>query len=132
MTDQKTILLVDDDPNFLDATCSVLDSFGYKTARAMSPKECFDYLKDNKPDLVILDVMMARLDSGFEMCRKLKADVKTESIPILMLTAVDKKYPFDFGKSAGDPDWLPVNDFLDKPVDAMELVEHVRKLLGEA
>ena len=75
------------------------------------------------------DVMMARLDSGFDCCRKLKTDEKTKHIPILMLTAIDKKYPFDFGEVAGEQDWLPVDDFMDKPVEAKELLEHVRKLL---
>lgn len=131
MTDQKTILLVDDDPGFLDATASVLEGFGYRTRRAMSPKECFEETRKELPDLIILDVMMARMDSGFEVCRKVKADDKTRQIPILMLTAIDKKYPFNFGDAAGDLDWLPADDFLDKPVEAMELVKHVRKLLKE-
>lgn len=131
MAEQKSILLVDDDPSFLDATAIVLESFGYKAIKALNPEECFEELKKELPDLIILDVMMARLDSGFDVCRKLKTDERTKEIPILMLTAVDKKYPFDFGSVAGEPDWLPVDDFLDKPVEAMELVEHVRKLLKE-
>lgn len=131
MADQKSILLVDDDPSFLEATANVLESFGYKTRRAMSPDACFEELQKELPDLMILDVMMARMDTGFEICRKVKTDDRTKQIPILMLTAVDKKYPFDFGGSAGDADWLPVDDFMDKPVEAMELVRHVRKLLKE-
>jgi len=131
MPEKKFILLVDDDPNFLDATITVLESFGYRTQRASSPEECFTRLKKELPDLIILDVMMARLDSGFDCCRKIKTEDRTKHIPILMLTAVDKKYPFDFGGAAGEADWLPVNDFMDKPVEAMELVEHVRKLIGE-
>ena len=131
MSNQKSILFVDDDPSFLDATTDVLESFGYRVTKALSVKECFEALEKEVPDLIILDVMMARLDSGFDVCRKLKADEGTKQIPILMLTAVDKKYPFDFGQSAGDPDWLPVDDFIDKPVEAMELVEHIRKLLKE-
>ncbi len=131
MDEQKLILLVDDDPNFLDATETVLESFGFRIKRAMSPEECFNQLKIELPDLIILDVMMARLDSGFDCCRKLKADDRTKHIPILMLTAVDKKYPFDFGGAAGEADWLPVDDFIDKPVEAMELVEHIRRLIGQ-
>jgi CheY-like chemotaxis protein len=131
MGEQRSILLVDDDPSFLDATATVLEGFGYRIIKALNPEECFEELKKELPDLIILDVMMARLDSGFDVCRKLKTEDRTKQIPILMLTAVDKKYPFDFGSSAGEPDWLPVDEFLDKPVEAMELVEHVRKLLKE-
>jgi len=129
MSEQKLILLVDDDPSFLDATTNVLEGFGYRTRKAMNPKECFEELEKELPNLIILDVMMARLDSGFDVCRKLKSNDRTKQIPILMLTAVDKKYPFDFGSVAGEPDWLPVEDFMDKPVEAMELVEHIRTLL---
>ncbi|MCK4339201.1 MAG: response regulator [Candidatus Cloacimonetes bacterium] len=131
MSNQKSILFVDDDPSFLDATTNVLESFGYRVTKALNTKECFIALEKELPDIIILDVMMARIDSGFDVCRKLKADDKTKEIPILMLTAVDKKYPFEFGYSAGDSDWLPVDDFLDKPVEAMELVDHIRKLLKE-
>jgi len=129
MAEQKSILLVDDDPSFLDATSIVLESFGYKTIKALNPTECFEYIEKELPSLIVLDVMMARLDSGFDCCRKLKSDDRTKHIPILMLTAVDKKYPFDFGSAAGEPDWLPVDDFMDKPVEAMELIEHIEKLL---
>ncbi len=131
MDTPKKILFVDDDPNFLEATSTVLESFGYKVIKAMNPGECFDELEKGLPDLVILDVMMVRLDSGFDCCRKLKTDEKTKHIPILMLTAIDKKYPFDFAEVAGEPDWLPVDDFMDKPVEAKELIEHVRALLKE-
>lgn len=131
MAEQKLILLVDDDPSFLEATSTVLEGFGYRIKKAMNPEECFESLKKELPDLIILDVMMARLDSGFDVCRRIKADDRTKQIPILMLTAVDKKYPFDFGSAAGEADWLPVDEFLDKPIEAMELVEHVRKLLKE-
>ncbi|MCK4358109.1 MAG: response regulator [Candidatus Cloacimonetes bacterium] len=131
MTNQKSILFVDDDPSFIEATTNVLEGFGYRVIKALNTKECFSALEKELPDIIILDVMMARIDSGFDICRKLKVDDKTKEIPILMLTAVDKKYPFEFGHSAGDSDWLPVDDFLDKPVEAMELVDHIRKLLKE-
>ncbi|MCD6101524.1 response regulator [candidate division TA06 bacterium] len=131
MSKHKSILFVDDDPSFLEATTNVLESFGYSVIKALNPKKCFETLDKELPDLIILDVMMARIDSGFDVCRKLKTDNRTKGIPILMLTAVDKEYPFDFGKTAGDPDWLPVEDFIDKPVEAMELVEHIRVLLKE-
>ena len=131
MSNKKSILFVDDDPSFIEATTNVLEGFGYKVTKALNTKECFNALEKELPDIIILDVMMARIDSGFDICRKLKVDDKTKKIPILMLTAVDKKYPFDFGHSAGDADWLPVDDFLDKPVEAMELVDHIKKLLKE-
>jgi len=131
MSEHQTILLVDDDKSFLEATSNVLESVGFRTIKASSPGECFDIVQKDLPDLVILDVMMARLDTGFEICRKLKHEARTKNIPILMLSAVDKKFPFDFKDSAGEADWLPSNDFLDKPVEASELIKHVKQLLED-
>lgn len=127
----KLILIVDDDPSFVEATSRVLEGCGYRTTAALSPGECYERLESELPDLIILDVMMARLNSGFDVCRKLKKDVKTKHIPILMLTAIDKTYPFDFGSEAGDEDWLPVDDYVDKPVEAPVLLSHIQRLLGK-
>jgi CheY-like chemotaxis protein len=124
--------MVDDDPNFLEATKAVIEGSGYRVVTAMSPDECFEKLKVEKPALVILDVMMVRDSSGFDCSRELKRNPETKDIPILMLSAVDQKYPgFEFSQAAGDEAWLPVDDFLDKPVEAGVLVEHIRRLLGE-
>lgn len=127
----KLILIVDDDPSFLEATSGVLEGCGYQVATALNPEECFQRLEAVLPDLIILDVMMVRLDSGFDVCRKLKKDPKTKHIPVLMLTAIDSTYPFRFGSEAGDEDWLPVDDYVDKPVEAPVLLRHIQRLLGE-
>jgi len=131
---KKLVLMVDDDPTFLEATKLVLQGSGYRVATALSPEECFNRLtKKDMPDLIILDVMMIRNDSGFDVCRELKRNPQTKDIPILMLTAVDQKYPtLNFAAAAGDESWLPVDDFLDKPVEAHILIEHVKKLLGKS
>ena len=76
------------------------------------------------------DVMMETDHSGFDLCREIKRAPDTKDIPILMLTAVDQKYSLNFSQSAGDDAWLPVDDFIDKPVEASVLVERIKKLLG--
>jgi two-component system alkaline phosphatase synthesis response regulator PhoP len=131
MTNPKNILLVDDDEDFLRATKLVLEKSGYSVDTCMSAKECIAQLKIRKPDLIILDVMMETDHSGFDVCREIKRDTETKEIPILMLTAVDQKYPLNFNTSAGDESWLPVEDFIDKPVEAGVLVERIKKLLRE-
>lgn len=129
---KKLILMVDDDPTFLEATKPVLEGSGYRVTTALSPEECFNRLKEEKPNLIILDVMMIRDSSGFDVCREVKRNPETKDIPILMLTAVDQKYPtLNFASAAGDENWLPVEDFLDKPVEAGVLIEHIKKLIGE-
>jgi CheY-like chemotaxis protein len=128
---QKNILLVDDDEDFLTATKLVLEKSGYNVEACMSAKECIAKLKAVKPDLIVLDVMMESDHSGFDLCREIKRDSETKEIPILMLTAVDQRYPLNFATAAGDETWLPVDDFIDKPVEAAVLVEHVKKLLRD-
>ena len=88
-------------------------------------------IRSDKPDLVVLDVMMATWHDGFEMCRELKKDSQFKEMPILMLTGVKGKTGIEFKSTAGDPDWLPVDSFLDKPVEPQILLSEVKKLLAE-
>ena len=131
MSQPKNILMVDDDADFLMATKLVLEKTGYRVEICMSAKECIAKLKIMKPDLLILDVMMETDHTGFDLCRELKRDADTKDIPILMLTAVDQKYSMNFGSTAGDEFWLPVDAFIDKPVEANVLLERVKKLLKD-
>ncbi|KPJ72389.1 hypothetical protein AMJ52_06460 [candidate division TA06 bacterium DG_78] len=131
MSQQRNILLVDDDADFLTATKIVLEKSGYRVKTCLSAKECIATLKIAKPDLIILDVMMETDHTGFDLCRELKRDIDTKDIPILMLTAVDQKYPLNFTSVAGDESWLPVDAFIDKPVEAKVLLERIKKLLKD-
>ena len=132
MKEKKFILMLDDDQTFLDATKLVLEGSGYRVVTTVNPDSCLEKLKEEKPDLIILDVMMVSDSTGFDVCRDLKKNPETKDIPILMLTAVDQKYPaFNFAAAAGDESWLPVDDFVDKPVEAKVLIERIRKILHE-
>jgi CheY-like chemotaxis protein len=86
-------------------------------------------LEANRPDLIILDVMMRTSQEGFELSRELKQNDAYKAIPILMLTAVKDKTGLDFKATAGDESWLPVEEFLDKPVKPDVLLEKVASLL---
>jgi CheY-like chemotaxis protein len=132
MSEPKTIMIVDDDEDFLEATKIVIEKSGYIVETCVSAKECLAKLKVVKPDLIICDVMMETDHSGFDLCRELKREPDTKDVPIIMLTAVDQKYPMNFSATAGDESWLPVDEFIDKPIEARVLVERVRKLLGES
>jgi CheY-like chemotaxis protein len=129
MQNPKNILIVDDDEDFLEATKLVLEKSGYHVETALSAKECYCKLKITKPDLIICDVMMETDHSGFDLCREIKRNVDMKDIPVLMLTAIDQKYPLNFASAAGDESWLPVEDYIDKPVEAGILLERVKKLL---
>jgi CheY-like chemotaxis protein len=125
------ILIVDDDPDLTKALKVTLESRQYTVLTAASRSEGMKKIKSNKPDLVILDIVMSTWQDGFEMSRELKADPLYKNMPILILTAVKNKTGIDFKSSAGDPNWLPVEGFLDKPVEPELLLAEVEKLLSK-
>jgi CheY-like chemotaxis protein len=126
------ILIIDDDPDITEAMRVVLENQGYEVRNALDSAEGMDRLKEAKPDLILLDVMMRTSQEGFELSRELKHDVQYRDIPILMLTAVKQKTGLDFKPAAGDESWLPVEGYLDKPVRPNELLEKVAGLLDKA
>ena len=87
MTDKKHILLVDDDPDFVEAVKVIVESGGYDVQVAYDGQEGLEAVAEQKPDLIVLDVMMPVMN-GHEACAKLKADDATREIPIILLTAV--------------------------------------------
>ncbi len=124
------ILIVDDDPDITEAMSVILENKGYEVAIAADSSEGLAWLKEHRPDLIILDVMMRTQQEGFEMARDLKQNPTYKDIPILMLTAVKDKTGIDFKPNAGDESWLPVEGFLDKPVKPDMLVDKVKALLN--
>ena len=123
------ILIVDDDLDLTKALKVSLESENYSVVTASNRTEGMEKIKAERPDLIILDVMMATWEDGFEMARDLKKDSQFKDISILMLTAVKDRSGIDFKSTAGDPTWCPVDSFLDKPVELDVLLAEVRKLL---
>jgi len=124
------ILVVDDDPDFTETVKVVLESKQYAVVTAADRTEGMEKIRTDKPDLVILDVMMSTWQDGFEMSRELKKDPKFKDIPILILTALKDRTGIDFKSTVGDSTWLPVDEFLDKPVEPQTLLAEVEKLLS--
>ncbi len=125
------ILVVDDDLDFTKAIKVVLESEQYSVVTAANRTEGMEKIRIDKPDLVMLDVMMSTWQDGFEMSRELKKDPRCKDIPILILTAVKGRTGIGFKSTAGDPVWLPVDGFLDKPVEPQILLAEVEKLLSK-
>jgi CheY-like chemotaxis protein len=124
------ILIIDDDPDIMEAMTVVLENRGYQVSTARDGTEGMEKLQEQRPDLIVLDVMMRTSQEGFELSRELKGNPQYKNIPILMLTAVKQKTGLDFKMEAGDPSWLPVEEFLDKPVKPNVLLEKVEDLLS--
>jgi len=129
MQNKRKILIIDDDPDIIEAMKVVLESKQYQVAIAKNGEEGLKKAKKEKPDLVILDVMMETADKGFDLARELKNDQNFKDTPILMLTAIREKTGLDFKNEAGDKDWLPVDGYCDKPLRPDELISKVELLL---
>ena len=123
------ILIVDDDVDHTKSIQVILESKDYNVVTACDRNEGMEKIKQEKPDLIILDVMMTTWHDGFEMSRELKKDQQFKEIPILMLTGVKERTGLGFKSTAGDPEWLPVDGFLDKPVEPGNLLSEVESLL---
>jgi CheY-like chemotaxis protein len=125
------ILVVDDDKDIRDSLQAILESKEYSVTVAASKNEAMEKANAQKPDLFILDVMMDTWQDGFDLARELKQDPEFKEIPILMSTGVKEKTGIDFKSSAGDADWMPVEGFLEKPIDPTVLLTEVEKLLSK-
>ncbi|MHC4728222.1 MAG: response regulator [Planctomycetota bacterium] len=124
------IMIVDDDPDYINVVKTILEREKYTVVTAGDKTEGMEKIRAEKPDLAILDVMMNAWQDGFEMSRQLKKDPQFKNMPVLMLTAVENRTGISFKSTAGDPTWLPVDVFLDKPVEPEVLLSEVKKLLS--
>ena len=125
----KKILIVDDDRDVFESMKIVLESEGYEVEWATNGREAMEKARARKPDLMILDVMMNTDDEGFQVSYKMRQDKELSSLPIIMVTSIGSKTGFSFSKGR-DEDFLPVNEFLEKPVDPKVLIDKVRENLG--
>ena len=129
MTDKQNVLLVDDDPDFVEATKLILEKGGYDVSVAYDGNEGFAAVKANRPDVIDLDVMMPEKD-GYTLCAELKEDSNYSDIPILLLTAVvshisETQYTPRMGMET------EADDYLDKPAEPKEILERVKNLLSK-
>ena len=125
MEDKKLkILVIDDDPDFVQATTIVLHSAGYDVVAAFSGKEGLDKSKSENPDLYIIDLMMETYSEGSNVVKALCENEKTVNKPRIMITAVDLSGPWD---SYPSDDWLPCDFLVQKPVTPEDLLNYVKR-----
>ena len=131
MGDKKKILIIDDNINFVKMNGSVLEAGGYEVESAFNAEEGFTKVEYGQPDVIVLDLMMERHDSGFTLAKRLKEHPIFRSIPILMLTAVGEATGFKFSMET-DGYWMKTDDFADKPIEPDLLLEKVGQLIERA
>jgi CheY-like chemotaxis protein len=127
MSDKKYILVVDDDPDLVETVSMMLESKGCEVGMAYDGVEGEESVKQRRPDLIILDVMMPRKD-GYALCSELKSDPKTRDIPIVLLTAVGEAVP-STRYSHADGMATEADDYIPKPIDTDGLWKIVTNLL---
>ena len=127
MPAKANVVLVDDDVAFLTAMSLVLRDGGYNVITAEDGRSGLAAVREHKPDVAAIDVIMGRPDEGFALARAIRADADLAGVRLLMLTAVGRQYEMLF-----EPDdlWLPVDKVLEKPITGDELAREIETLLA--
>ena len=132
MATKHTILVVDDDPDFRDSTRIILEGNGYAVRTATNGREAIEALDQEKPDLMILDVMMATDTEGFDLAFELKNKLGFQDLPIILLTSflekVREEGPDEYQHIMGE-EW-PAKWLFEKPVDTTRLLKKLSSILG--
>lgn len=128
MSGKKKILVVDDEPDFASIVKANLESEGFDVSVAFNGVECLEKVKTDRPDAIVLDVMMPEKD-GYQVCAELKGDPQYADIPIVMLTAVashvsSTRYSHHGGMS------MEADDYFPKPASAAEISASIKRVLG--
>jgi CheY-like chemotaxis protein len=126
----KTIYIADDDHSIVESMQIVLESQGYRVEAQYDDINIVNNIKRLKPDCILLDVIFPEDDSaGFRMAREIRADDVIKDIPLIMLSAVNEKgsYAGTFSNRDRDQQWLPVDEFIEKPLEPAALLEIVNK-----
>ena len=119
----KTILIVEDEPKNMTLTRDLLKISGYETIEAVDGKQGVEKAKSAKPDLILMDIMMPKMD-GYSACREIKADQSTKNIPVVMLTAVG----YDLNKKLAKQ--MGADGYVTKPFSRQQLIDVISPLLA--
>ena len=129
---QTRLLIIDDDPDYVDGIRSILEKAEYAVDVAYNPKDGFEALESGNYDLLLLDIMMGRGSEGVMVARKINKDPKLRETPVLIITGIREQMAFLFPGQPVHPNILPTDELLEKPVEPNLLLEKVEALLKEA
>lgn len=123
------IMIVDDDPDFVDSISRLLQHKGHKLTTAYDTEGIIKQLEQNPHDVLILDVMFPEdAAAGFRLAQEIRKHKSLNRLPILILSAINTKFPMGFGPGDIDDSWMPVQDFMEKPIDFDVLANKVEAL----
>lgn len=129
------ILIIDDDEDFRISIKTLLESKNYEVLEAESSKNGLEKIKSEKPDLIVLDIMMETIDAGYSLNQVVKFQnqyAEYKSIPILMVSSIQQDPRSRFPQAAGQVDMIIPDQYMAKPVDIPKFLELVKKLLNES
>ena len=130
MPDEKRILIVDDDQDFVEAVACFLELNGFRVFRAHNGVDGIKLAKLHQPDLILMDIMMNERTEGFFTIHEIRRDAALKSVPIFVLSSFCTRLPdFEIPSSGG---WLAHDMFFAKPVDTVQLLEKIRQRVGVA
>ncbi|GAK56951.1 response regulator receiver protein [Candidatus Vecturithrix granuli] len=125
-----TVLIIDDDPDFIASTSEILEAQEYQVISSPSGTEGFEKAKQIKPDVILLDVMMEDAGTGLDIAKKLRDDQDTADIPVLIMTGIRRANQLLSSYAPGE-EWPNVKSALEKPVAPELLFKTLKKAIGE-
>lgn len=127
----KKIFIVDDDSDIIDALSMVLTKHGFNVDSSLTASDALEKIKRSRPDLIILDVMFPEDPSkGFDLSRLFHNDATVKNIPVVILSAVNIRFKLGFSKKEIDEEWMPVREFIEKPIQPEKLLTVINKVLS--
>ncbi len=125
----KRIVIIDDDPSFLEITGAILKRFGYDVLTASNTEDGLKLLEEANPDLLVLDIMMTTVDEGLQFAVKLRQNEAFRKIPIIIVSAQPETEKGYTRTVEDDLDWIAADIFMEKPVDPQALRHNIELLL---
>ena len=129
MTNKKKLIIIDDDPDYVDGIRSILERADYSVKVAHNPQEGYLLLHSEPFDLLLLDIMMGRGAEGVAVARKIRKDPKLRDIPILIITGIREQIAFLFPGQPVHPHFVELDELVEKPIEPRLLLEKVSNLL---
>ena len=131
-SESPLIVLVDDDPDVIEINRHVLGASGYRVLAFSNPRDALERMAQEKPDLVIADLMMDDLDAGFSFSRRIKEDPQFRDTPVIIITAISSRLGLDFNPQTDeDLSAMHADAFLEKPISPELLLAKVLELVGQ-
>jgi len=129
MSTPKKLLIIDDDPDFVDGIKTILESAQYNVEVMYNPKDGLNALQTKQYDLLLLDIMMGRGAEGIMIARKMRKDARLRELPVLIITGIREQMAFLFPGEPLHPRFVEVDELVEKPIEPKLLLDKVSALI---